>query len=95
MKSFTVHEAKTHLSRLIARATAGEEIVIARGREPVVRLVPIRTAPTRRIPGKDQGKIWIADDFGVLPKELQEAFEAPLESGRRRAPRRAARRRKR
>lgn len=79
MKSFTVHEAKTHLSRLIARATAGEDIVIARGRDPVVRLVPIRAAPVRRVPGTDTGRIWIAPDFDELPEDVVEAFEAPLD----------------
>jgi prevent-host-death family protein len=55
----TVHEAKTHLSRLIAQALNGEDVVIARGAEPKVRLVPVdgavRTAP--RVPGKYKGQI--------------------------------------
>lgn len=77
--TFTVHEAKTHLSRLIARAAAGEEIVIARGHEPVVRLVPLRPPPGARVPGSDSGSIWMADDFDVLPEEVLETFEAPID----------------
>jgi prevent-host-death family protein len=46
----TIHEAKTNLSKLIARAEAGEEIVIARGKEPVVRLAPLSKS-VRRVPG--------------------------------------------
>jgi len=49
MKSVTTYEAKTHLSRLLARVEAGEEIVIRRGRQAVARLVPI-AAETRRRP---------------------------------------------
>jgi len=49
MKPVTVHAAKTHLSKLIERACAGEDVVIARGRTPVVRLVPVRkTKPSLR-----------------------------------------------
>jgi prevent-host-death family protein len=77
--TFTVHEAKTNLSRLIARAAAGEEIVIARGHEPVVRLVPLRPPPGPRAPGSDSGLIWMADDFDVLPDEVLETFEAPMD----------------
>jgi len=48
MKTVTVHEAKTHLSRLIAQVLAGEEVTIARGKEPVVKIVPIHPAPKKR-----------------------------------------------
>jgi prevent-host-death family protein len=48
MKTVTVHEAKTHLSRLIAQVLAGEEVTIARGKEPVVRIVPVHPLPKRR-----------------------------------------------
>ena len=46
MATVTVHEAKTHLSRLIARALSGEDVVIARGAVPKVRLVPVAGAAT-------------------------------------------------
>jgi prevent-host-death family protein len=44
----TIHQAKTNLSKLIERATAGEEIIIAKGKEPVVRLEPLKRVPGRR-----------------------------------------------
>ena len=48
MTVVTIHEAKTHLSRLIARVLAGEEVTIARGKEPVVKLMPVKEAPPQR-----------------------------------------------
>jgi prevent-host-death family protein len=52
-----IHEAKTHLSRLIDHAEAGEEIVIARGSKPVVRIIPYREdKPPVRTPGTWRGK---------------------------------------
>ena len=59
----SIHAAKTHLSRLIARAEAGEEIVIARGRKPVVKLVPVDTPKPKRVPGQWKGKISIGPEF--------------------------------
>jgi prevent-host-death family protein len=56
MATVTIHEAKTNLSKLIARAEAGEEIVIARGKEPVVKLTPLTARQPRRIPGTMKGK---------------------------------------
>ena len=55
-KPVSVHAAKTNLSRLIERACAGEVVVIARGKVPVVRLVPIGPTPTRRRFGAMQGR---------------------------------------
>lgn len=70
-----VHEAKTHLSRLIERVLAGEEIVIARGGTPVAKLVPIDRRTARRRAGSAQGRIHIADDFDApLPEEIQREF---------------------
>jgi len=58
-----IHEAKTHLSRLIERVEAGEEITLARAGRPVARLVPYprRTSPRR--PGLLRGRIRVAEDF--------------------------------
>jgi prevent-host-death family protein len=50
MATVTIHQAKTELSKLIARAEAGEEIVIARGKEPVVRLAPVKPTHIKREP---------------------------------------------
>ena len=70
-----VHEAKSTLSKLIAKAEAGEDIVIARAGKPTVRLVPIAEERKPRVPGGMKGKIWIADDFDdYLPEEFKDAF---------------------
>jgi len=76
MLEVNVHEAKTHLSRLLARVARGEEVVIARAGKPVARLVPAaKPAGVRRL-GQDKGKVLIADDFDVpLPDDLLAAFE--------------------
>lgn len=73
--SVNVYEAKTHLSQLLDRAAAGEEIVIARAGRPVARLVALRDdSSRRRVPGAWRGKVSIADDFDELPADLQAAF---------------------
>lgn len=59
----TVHAAKTNLSKLIAQALAGDEIVIAKGDEPVVRLVPIQERQTKRKFGALKGKLVVPDSF--------------------------------
>ena len=76
MKIVNVHEAKTHLSRLLARVAKGEEVVIAKAGKPVARLVPVAARPERRVLGTERGRIWIADDFDApLPDDVLEAFE--------------------
>ncbi len=69
-----MHDAKTHLSRLVERAAAGEEIVIAKAGRPVARLVAHRPDPVPRRPGALRGRIWIADDFDDAPARLLDAF---------------------
>jgi prevent-host-death family protein len=75
MSVTTIHEAKTNLSRLIEKAERGEEVIIARGKQPVVRLVPIAK------PGKRQfdllkGKYVIPDDFfDPLPQDELDLWE--------------------
>jgi prevent-host-death family protein len=63
MKTFTIHEAKTNLSKLIEQACQGEEVVIARGPEPVVRLIPIADIKGRRQPGSLRGKLRVGAEF--------------------------------
>ena len=71
-----VHEAKTHLSRLLMRVAAGEDIVITRSGRPVARLVPVARTGKRRL-GLDRGQVFIADDFDApLPDDLLDAFES-------------------
>jgi prevent-host-death family protein len=74
METITIHKAKTQLSRLIEKACRGEEIVIARGKEPVVRLVAIAPKNRKRKPGAWKGKIsYTADAFApLIPKELKD-----------------------
>lgn len=68
----TIHGAKTTLSQLIERAHAGEDVVIARGRVPVARLVPIVGEPPRRQPGTLRGKVKVTKAFfePLPPDEL-------------------------
>jgi prevent-host-death family protein len=74
-KSFNVLEAKTHLSRLIERVEAGEEVVIARAGRPVARLVPYRMRTTPRVPGIWRGEVHLAPDFDAPNEEIIESFE--------------------
>jgi prevent-host-death family protein len=75
MKTVNVQEAKTHLSRLLEEAAAGEEIVIAKAGRPYVRLVPCLPERTPRTLGGWQGNVRIADDFDETTDELLELFE--------------------
>lgn len=70
---YTIHAAKTNLSRLIEQACAGEEVIIARDRQPLVRLVPIEAAPQRRVFGAMRGKATVTDAFfePLSPADLQ------------------------
>jgi len=61
-KTVNVHEAKTHLSRLIAEVEQGGEITIARAGRPVARLVAVAPRPKREL-GLERGQIWISPDF--------------------------------
>jgi prevent-host-death family protein len=71
MPTFTVHDAKTNLSKLIESAERGEEVIIARGKNPAVRLVPIEPAPTKRPFGlyKDEAFELGPEFFEPLPDE--------------------------
>jgi len=73
--SYNVYEAKTHLSQLLDRAAAGEEIVIARAGRPVARLVALAgAARQRREPGAWRGMVRMAADFDQFPAEIEAAF---------------------
>ncbi|MBA2731224.1 MAG: type II toxin-antitoxin system Phd/YefM family antitoxin [Euzebyaceae bacterium] len=70
-----VHEAKTHLSRLLTRVAAGEEITISRSGRAVARLVPVSSAHRRF--GRDEGVFEVPDDFDApLPDKMLAAFES-------------------
>jgi prevent-host-death family protein len=72
MEAVSIHEAKTQFSRLVARAEAGEEIVVRRGRTPVAKLVAYRAPTTPRVPGSLKGRIAIAEDFDDTPDDFTE-----------------------
>jgi prevent-host-death family protein len=63
MSIVTIHKAKTNLSRLIKKASAGEEVIIARGDKPVARLVPVGEAKGKRQPGSLKGKLHVGPEF--------------------------------
>ena len=70
MPTYAMHFAKTHLSDLVARAEAGEEVILARDKTPAVRLVPVPREQPRRQRGRLKGKIMIGDEFfEPLPDE--------------------------
>ena len=83
-KEVNVHEAKTQLSRLLQRVSAGEEIVIANRGVPVARLVPVRQAKAHRELGIESGHLKVADDFDApLPAAILAAFEGREKSSKR------------
>ena len=76
METITIHKAKTQLSRLIEKACQGEEIIIARGKNPVVRLVAIEANSRKRKPGAWKGKIHVGPEFFLpLPTDELEGWE--------------------
>jgi prevent-host-death family protein len=76
MRFIKVHEAKTNLSKLIQQARHGEEVIIARGSTPVVRLVAIGEVQGRRQPGALRGKLQVGPEFfEPLPADELAAWE--------------------
>jgi len=76
-KPHTIHAAKTNLSRLIEKTTAGEEVIIVRGRRPVARLVPITEAPPQRKFGAMRGRARAdARFFEPLPTAELDVWES-------------------
>ena len=75
-ETLNLYEARTHLSRLVDRAAAGEEIVIAKDGRPLARLVPLAPAARPRELGFLGDEVWVGPDFDApLPNDLQRAFE--------------------
>lgn len=76
MSQVNIHEAKTHLSRLLQRVAAGEEIVIAKAGRPIARLVPVSKTAGRRALGQDAGLFEVPEDFDApLPDTILSEFE--------------------
>jgi len=72
-----IHEAKTNLSQLVNRALAGDEIIIARANEPLVKLTPLgKVDVSPRVGGFWAGKVKILGDWDEIDKEIEEMFEA-------------------
>lgn len=70
-----IHEAKTHLSRLLERVAMGEEVVIAKAGTPVAKLVPVKSARPKFRFGSAKGEFVVPDDFNEpLPKEIEDLF---------------------
>ena len=78
MDRVNIHDAKTHLSKLVERVEAGEEIVIARGGRPVARLVPLGRRTQPRQLGIWKGAVWVAPDFDApeVNEQIAQDFEA-------------------
>lgn len=73
-RQYNVHEAKTHLSRILEQVATGEEVVISKAGEPVAKVVPLRARVKRTGRGSLKGQIRIADDFDELPDDMADAF---------------------
>lgn len=71
---YNIHDAKTHLSQLVARAESGGEVVLSRAGKPVAKIVPFRPSKPSRVPGIWQGRVTIHDDFDELPADVVGAF---------------------
>jgi prevent-host-death family protein len=70
-----IHEAKTHLSRLLERVALGEEVIIAKAGKPVAKLVPLGDQSKKRVLGSAKGEFTVPDDFNdPLPKEIEDLF---------------------
>lgn len=75
MQAINIHEAKTHLSRLVDAVAAGDEIIIAKAGRPVARIVPLADAPKLRHLGLLKGKLRVPDDFDApLPDDVLRDF---------------------
>ncbi len=72
MSQYNIAEAKSHFSELVQRAMLGEEVIIARGNKPVLKLVPIRATGRRRSPGSAKGEVRLAPDFDATPEDFAE-----------------------
>lgn len=74
MRVTNVHEAKTHLSRLLDQVSNGEEVVIGKAGKPIARLVPYQPPKKARRLGLLRGQIWMAEDFDELPEDILKTF---------------------
>ena len=79
MLTINIHQAKIHFSRLIEKAAAGEEIIIAKAGKPIAKLVPLHSAPSARSLGIFQGQLNVPEDFdAALPMEMVLQFQSGI-----------------
>ncbi len=77
-RTFNMHEAKTHLSRIVEKVLRGEEIIIARSGNPVAKVVPYEPPPQKvAATGSMKGEVWISDDFDAQVDDFFEALQKP------------------
>lgn len=74
-----IHDAKSQLSKLLEKAAAGEEVIIAKAGKPVARLIAYAPLSRPRQPGFWKGKVKIARDFDALPEAIGRAFQGSVE----------------
>jgi prevent-host-death family protein len=74
MKITNIHAAKSTLSQLIESALQGEEVIISKAGQPLVRLVPYSSNQEPRTPGDWAGQVKMADDFDTTPQEIIQGF---------------------
>ena len=67
---YNIAEAKARFSELVQKAMMGEEVVIAKGNKPLLKLVPLQLPHRRRKPGSARGQIWMAPDFDATPEDF-------------------------
>ncbi len=75
MKIANIHEAKTHLSRILSEVEKGEEYILARAGKAIARLSPLRRPVTELKPGKWRGKVVIRSDFDAEDENINATFE--------------------
>jgi prevent-host-death family protein len=75
MKTVNIQSAKTHLSRLVEEAVAGEDVVLAKAGKPLVRLTPVQPDVSPRKPGAWKGKVRISKDFKTADETIRLLFE--------------------
>lgn len=76
MRIVNIHEAKTHLSRLVEEVAAGQGVIIAKAGKPMARLVPLELPPKKRRLGLFKGQLKVPDDFDApLAEEVLASFE--------------------
>ena len=75
MKMANIHEAKTHLSRILSEVERGEEYILARAGKAIARLSPIRRPIVTLSPGKWKGKVVVRSDFDVEDESINATFE--------------------